>query len=439
MNFISRIIKSINAMRERLKIERHKAMYGPHFNEECALKAVSKMENEDGSRGEHWSLEETTSIANQYGINLKGEKYNKYDWYVALNMIRSDYYRAVVTMTSSDHIKYFVELAKAWLNDKDIEEGKMWYYYCYIMCDKLRKEAKTMLMLEDDEDEEHEYRYARGGRGRGRGRGGRMTRYGYDYDEDDEYLDREREEERMHRYEPMYERGSDDASRLASQLNTDTNTSLLMQAIQGNKDAISSLSNTLNCDINAVQTALNTINTSVSQIACDTKLASCEVINAITSGNANLASQLANCCCQTQRSIDSVNLNLTQMSADNKLSICQQTNTLQNAITDGFNNLLTDNTNKFNVIGAKIDAQTQMINDKFCQLEMREMQNKIDTLRAEKSALELGLSQSAQTANIVNQLRPCPVPAYLTCNPFGCNGGFTGYGYGYNDGCGCGC
>lgn len=53
MNFISRIIKSINAMRERLKIERHEAMYGPHFNEECALKAVSKMENEDGSRGEH--------------------------------------------------------------------------------------------------------------------------------------------------------------------------------------------------------------------------------------------------------------------------------------------------------------------------------------------------------------------------------------------------
>jgi hypothetical protein len=34
-------------MRERLKIERHEAMYGPHFNEECALKAVSKMENED--------------------------------------------------------------------------------------------------------------------------------------------------------------------------------------------------------------------------------------------------------------------------------------------------------------------------------------------------------------------------------------------------------
>lgn len=71
-----------------------------------------------------------------------------------------------------------------------------------------------------------------------------------------------------------------------------------MQAINGNKDAINSLATTLNCDINSVQTALNTINSGVSQISCDTKLSSCEVINAITSGNASLASQLASCCCQ---------------------------------------------------------------------------------------------------------------------------------------------
>lgn len=201
MNLISQIFNLINNMRERLKIERHEATYGPHFNEECAMKAVSKMENEDGSRGEHWSLEETTSIANQYGINLKSEKFNKYDWYVALNMVRSDYYRAVITMTNSDHIKYFVEIAKAWINDKDVEEGKMWYYYCYIMCDKLRKENKTF-MYEEEDDEEKEYRYARGNRGRGRG--GRMTHYGYDYDEDDNYYDHE--EERSRRYQPMYER-----------------------------------------------------------------------------------------------------------------------------------------------------------------------------------------------------------------------------------------
>lgn len=105
--------------------------------------------------------------------------------------------------------------------------------------------------------------------------------------------------------------------------------------------------------------------------------------------------------------------------------------------------LMADNASKFNIVGAKIDAQTQMINDKFCQLEMREMQNKIDALREDKQALQLSASQQAQTANIVNQIRPCPVPAYLTCNPFGCQGGLNdygyGYGYGYNNGCGCGC
>lgn len=42
---------------------------------------------------------------------------------------------------------------------------------------------------------------------------------------------------------------------------------------------------------------------------------------------------------------------------------------LQNAITSGFNTLSNENATRFNILGAKIDAQTQIINDKFCQLE----------------------------------------------------------------------
>lgn len=211
---------------------------------------------------------------------------------------------------------------------------------------------------------------------------------------------------------------SGEAAQVASQLNTDANTNLLMQAINGNKDAISNLSNTLNCDINAVQSALNQINAGVSQISCDTKLSSCQVINAIQSGNAGLASQLASCCCDVRTAIQ-------QQGYENQLAIVNQTNTL------------TSNANtQFNIIGAKIDAQTQIINDKFCQLEMREMQNKIDTLRGEKAALEAAALTQAQTANLISQLRPCPVPAYLTCNPYAASYGIP---TGYADGCGCGC
>jgi hypothetical protein len=193
--------------------------HGPHFNEEKARKAVSKMENEDGTRGAHWSLEETTALANQYGINLN-HKFNRYDWFVALNMVYSDYYKVMLSITNSNSTKNFVEFAKAWLNDKDIEEGKMWYYYIYVMCDKIRdaemecyeeEVSKRGKYEEDDEDEyEHAGLYRRGGR-----RGGMYGRrvYGNRYDVEREEYDKLFEKEREREYDPYTEYGRSRATR----------------------------------------------------------------------------------------------------------------------------------------------------------------------------------------------------------------------------------
>lgn len=57
-------------MHRIIRTKAYEAKHGPHFDEEHARKAVSKMENEDGSRGQHWSVEETSALANQYGVNL---------------------------------------------------------------------------------------------------------------------------------------------------------------------------------------------------------------------------------------------------------------------------------------------------------------------------------------------------------------------------------
>lgn len=81
-------------MHRIFRVKAYEAEHGPHFNEEHARKAVSKMENEDGTRGPHWSVEETTALASQYGINL-GSRFNRYDWFVALNMVYSDYYKVI--------------------------------------------------------------------------------------------------------------------------------------------------------------------------------------------------------------------------------------------------------------------------------------------------------------------------------------------------------
>ena len=223
-----------------------------------------------------------------------------------------------------------------------------------------------------------------------------------------------------------------DFARLAAMGDRNANTELLMQAINGNKEAISTLSTTLNCDITSINNALCAIKGGIDKVAGEVGFSTERVINAVQAGDSAITKAISDCCCTTQRSIDSVNLNLTKMNYDNIISNLNQTNTLQNTLNANHNALLADNATKFNILGEKIDAQTTMINDKFCQLEMREMQNKIDALRDEKNALQSSALLQQQTQNIVNQVRPCPVPAYLTCNPYGCNGGF---GYGYGDSC----
>lgn len=159
------------------KIEKHERMYGPHFNEVMAMKAISKMQNEDGTVGQHWSLPEAVQLANRYGISLSTERFNKYDWFVALNMIYSDYCAIIRNIQISDPTKFFVELAKYWIKDKDVDEGKMWYYFKYVMCDEYHED------YEDDEDDDYDsIRYTR-----------RAKSYKYDdYDDYDDYNYRNR-------------------------------------------------------------------------------------------------------------------------------------------------------------------------------------------------------------------------------------------------------
>ena len=157
------------------KIEKHERMYGPHFNEAMAMKAISKMQNEDGTIGQHWSLPETTQLANRYGISLSTERFNKYDWFVALNMVYSDYCAIIRNIQINDPTKFFVELAKYWIKDKDVDEGKMWYYFKYVMCDEYHEDY-------EDDDDDDAIRYTR-----------RAKSYRYDdYDDYDDYNYRNR-------------------------------------------------------------------------------------------------------------------------------------------------------------------------------------------------------------------------------------------------------
>lgn len=214
---------------------------------------------------------------------------------------------------------------------------------------------------------------------------------------------------------------------LGNLVNNDAGRELIMQAIQGKGQAISQLASTLHCDVNALQASIQSLSTQLGQLGLGQR----DIINAMQNGDTAIMSKLCDCCCE------------------NRLAICQQTNTLQGAINTlstgverGFAATNYATSQQTCEIKNAIAAQTQVINDKFCALEMREMQRENQNLRDQVQAFQLSASQQQQTANLVAQLRPCPNPAYIVPNPFGC--GCNNYGYpfgnnGCNNGCGNGC
>ena len=122
---------------------------------------------------------------------------------------------------------------------------------------------------------------------------------------------------------------------------------------------------------------MNQIQSTLCSISNAVGLSGQQIINAVQSGDASIAAQMASCCCDVKTAI-------TTQGYENRLATQEQTATL----------------------AGKIDLQTTLINDKFCQLEMREMQNKIDALRDEKLALQNNISQRAQNEYIASVLFP---------------------------------
>ena len=141
----------------------------------------------------------------------------------------------------------------------------------------------------------------------------------------------------------------------------------------------------------------------------------------LCNGFNSLSSQLADCCCTTQRAVDGVNYNLAAQTNILQNTVNNNGNAIQQALNSGFRD----------VIEAQ-NAGTQRIVDLFTQ-------DKIQSLQTELQSAQLQLSNAAQTNNIVNALRPTPVPAYLTCSPYQTIVNPTGFAFGVSgNGCGCG-
>lgn len=87
--------------------------------------------NADGTRGKHYTLEQIMPVAQQMGV--KFDEFTDEEFCIVVNMLYSDFCEATRKFVAPDkELKFYVELAKAWLDDDDgpePEEKLALYFY----------------------------------------------------------------------------------------------------------------------------------------------------------------------------------------------------------------------------------------------------------------------------------------------------------------------
>ena len=202
--------------------------------------------------------------------------------------------------------------------------------------------------------------------------------------------------------------GGNGRGAIANEINNDYGRSLLMDAIGGNRNAISNLATQLNCTEGQIQSAISALTSQVQSVGNQVGMTGMQTINALQQGNMQIAQQIADCCCKTNNAI-------TAMDGNVKLAMCQQTGALTNSINNvavgqerGFANVAYETQRQTCDLQNAIKDSTQTIVNGQQQAVMRELQNKIDSLREENSTFK----SSAMTSQIVGQAL-APVNAVL--------------------------
>lgn len=190
--------------------------------------------------------------------------------------------------------------------------------------------------------------------------------------------------------------GGAGAGFLSNQINNDNGRDLLMQAItsqgEASRTATQSLSTMLGQDFNLVNSAIQTIQGSLSTLALQQAVSVPQIINSIQSGNADLASRFAQCCCENK-------LLVTSQGYENQLRTVEQTNALGGAIAGSGQR----------TVDAIADLKTTMVQE-FCAAKERDMQEKIDGLLSSNSALRSQIDNANQTAAITGYINSLVSP-----------------------------
>lgn len=201
--------------------------------------------------------------------------------------------------------------------------------------------------------------------------------------------------------------GADGTGYLANMANNDTGRELLMQAINGNGDAIRQLSSMLGCKVDSIQTAICNLGSQIQQVGNQAGMGIQQTINAVQAGNTQLGMQIAQCCCDLRSEL-----------AASTCAVKESVNNVNSSVARGFADVgyaLRDQTCN---IEKAIAASTSQILAGQAAIEKRELQREIDTLREQKETYKIGNLINGAIAPLAAEVAgiKCKLPHTETVN-----------------------
>jgi hypothetical protein len=170
---------------------------------------------------------------------------------------------------------------------------------------------------------------------------------------------------------------------------------MLMSAIQRNGTDLSQLAQSIGCSTGRIQDAIGEVSTQLCNFAGQTGLSFQQVINSIQAGNAALASQFCQCCCDLKGAIKDVAIGQERGFASVAYETQRQTCDIEKAIAGSTS-----------AITARLDA-----------MEKTNLLDKLDAIREKNAQQAVILNNAQQTAQFAAMLAPLQADlSELKCN-----------------------
>lgn len=203
---------------------------------------------------------------------------------------------------------------------------------------------------------------------------------------------------------------------LSNQINNNAGRDLLMQAINNNGANLSALASTLNCDVNSIKTAINTLQNAICQVGSNLGMSIADVKNSITMGNMTIAQQIAQCCCDNKLLVQGMGYEGQLRDQVNTNTIVNTIGHVNDSVNHGFSRVSYETSQQTCSIQNGLRDQTQTILNKLDALEDSRKDREIAELTAKLTAANSRAERQAELTPIYQKLNDigCKQPNTVT-------------------------